>query len=74
MLPATEVMFPEEEPDDCCNYDFDQDRRTAPGVCCHGYVPLSHSGTRRYENWTNSNYMCISLNFHLTCGIALLTL
>ena len=27
----------------------------APVVCRHGYVPLSHSGPRRYKNWTNKN-------------------
>ena len=45
MLPATEVVFPEEEPDGCCNFDIEKDRRTAPGVSGRGYVPLSHSGT-----------------------------
>ena len=39
------VVLPEEEPDDCCNYDFDEDRGTAPGVRGHCFVP----GTRRYE-------------------------
>ena len=32
------VVFPEDVPDDCCNYD----RRAEPGVPHHGYVPLSH--------------------------------
>ena len=39
------VVLPEEEPGDCCNYDFDEDRGMAPGVRGHCYVP----GTRRYE-------------------------
>ena len=46
------MVFPREEPDGCC--DIDEERRAATGICGHGYVPLSHSGTRRYENWTNS--------------------
>ena len=47
MLPATGVVIPEEEPDGCCSFDIDGDRRTAPDVCGHGYVPLTHSGIKR---------------------------
>ena len=42
------VVLPEEEPDACCNYGFDVDRRMALGMCGHGYVPLRHLGTRWY--------------------------
>lgn len=55
MLPATGVIFPEEEPNDCCNFDIYVDGRTTPGVCGHGYVPLSKYGARHSENWTNNN-------------------
>ena len=48
------VAFPKEEPDDCCYYDFDEDKHTAPVVCGHHYVPLSHSRTRLYENRTKT--------------------
>ena len=48
MLPATKVVFPEEEPDDCCNFDL------AWGMWVHGYVPLSHSGTHPYEKLTTN--------------------
>ena len=49
------VVFLEGKPDDCSNYDFDEDEggRTAPSVYGHGYIPLSQSGTCRYENWIN---------------------
>ena len=47
-----DLVFPEGEPDNCCNRcDFDED-----GVCGNGYVQLSHSGTRRYGNWTNNKH------------------
>ena len=52
---ATGMVFPEEQPDDCCNNDFDEDRSTTPRVCGHGNEPLSQSGTRHYENRTNNN-------------------
>ena len=55
MLPATRVVFPEEELNGCYNFDIVGNRRTAPGVCGHGYVPVSHSGIRRFENWTNNS-------------------
>ena len=29
-----------------------EDRCTVLGVWCYGYIPLSHSETRHYENWT----------------------
>ena len=35
-------------------YDFDEDIRMVTGVCVHNKVPLSHPGTRCYENWTNT--------------------
>ena len=28
----------------------------APGMCGHGYEPLSQSVIRSYEKWTNNNY------------------
>ena len=49
------MVFPKEEPDDRCNYDFDEDGSTTPSQCDQGNVPLSHSRTRRYEKWTNDN-------------------
>ena len=48
----------EEEPDGCCNYEFDEDRRTAPDVCGHGYIPLNHWGHvfTRIGLTINNNY------------------
>ena len=51
------VAFAGEQSDNCYNYDFDEERRTALDECGHGYVPLSHSGTRHDEHWTNNNLM-----------------
>ena len=46
------MVFPEEEPaGDCYNYNLVEDGRTAPGMCGYGGVTLSHTGSRRYENW-----------------------
>ena len=42
VLPATRVVFPEEELNGCYNFDIVENRRTAPGVCGHGYLPVSH--------------------------------
>ena len=33
------------------HYKHNVDRRTVPGVCGNGSVPLRHSGERHYENW-----------------------
>ena len=57
MLPATEWRLWENSQIYCYNYDFDEERRTALDECGHGYVPLSHSGTRHDEHWTNNNLM-----------------
>ena len=48
--PPSSYAYAEDKSDDCCN----SSRRgwTAPGVCGHGYVPLS---TLRYENWIKNN-------------------
>ena len=45
------------------HYKHNEDGRTAPGVCGHGSVPLSHGGERRYENWITHNYTEIKCGF-----------
>ena len=46
------------------HYKHNEDARTAPGVCGSGFVPLSHSGERRYENWnTHTRYLNLCLSF-----------
>ena len=60
MLPATEwcplkksqmIRF------NFMHYDFDEDWDicTALDVYGYGYIPLSHSEARRFENWINNN-------------------
>ena len=60
MLPAAVVVFLEEEPDDCCNYDFYHDRLTAP--VCAAKVTYTGKGTSLIQSSRNIVGKYISVN------------
>ena len=55
------------------HYKHNEDGCTAPGVCGNGFVPLSHSGERRYENWNTHTRPC-SANFSMILQSAILSI